>query len=274
MATIFALGVQKGGTSKSTTTGITAWLLAQEQGHKVLAVDFDSQGNLTQLLTGHDDLQVFREKTVLEAIQTQRPEEYIHRISDNLHILPADDFLSGFARWLYTQQSNKNVSLVLKETLDLVRDQYDYIFIDLPPNLGEQTINGIAAADYNIVMLQAEPFCYNALANYLEILIAAQERINPAMRVIGILTSVIDPRTGLGQGILDKARAEYSDFVFDTVIQRRARVAEFAITGIEKRTKADRTVLRMYESFIEELMARVAKFQSSDTTLENEPAKP
>ncbi|SFU95179.1 ParA family protein [Alicyclobacillus macrosporangiidus] len=270
MATVFTFGIQKGGVGKTTTTGITAWLLSQK--YRVLAVDFDSQGNLTQLLTGYDDLQIFREKTVLEAIKTRNPREYIYKVSDNLHILPADDFLSQFARWLYTEYRGRQKATVLKETLAVVSDDYDYILIDLPPNLGEQTINGITAADHNIVVLQAEPFCYNALGNYLEILVATQEQVNPAMNVLGILTSVIDPRTGVGQGILARTRDEYKDLVFDTIIHRRARVAEFAITGIEQRTKNDREALQMYESFIEELMTRVSEYESRTVAATNEPA--
>ncbi|MCL6634000.1 MAG: ParA family protein [Alicyclobacillus herbarius] len=268
MATVFTFGIQKGGVGKTTTTGITAWLLSQK--HRVLAVDFDSQGNLTQLLTGHDDLQVFREKTVLEAIKTQRPRDYVYKVSDNLHILPADDFLSQFARWLYTEHHGRQKATVLKETLALVSDDYDYILIDVPPNLGEQTINGITAADHNIIVLQAEPFCYNALENYLEILVAAQEKVNPNMHIIGILTSVIDARTGVGQGILARTREDYKDLVFDTIIHRRARISEFAITGIEQRTKNDREALRMYEDFIQELMARVSEYEGRTAAATNE----
>lgn len=261
MATIFAFGIQKGGVGKTTTTGITSWLLSQK--YRVLAVDFDSQGNLTQLLTGHDDLSVFRNKTVLEACQNRNPHPYIVRITDTLHILPADDFLSQFARWLYTDYRVRGrQSLVLRDTLDLVSNDYDYILIDLPPNLGEQTINGIAAADHNIIVLQAEPFCYNALENYLEILIATQEKVNPKMNILGILISVIDPRTGLGQGILAKTREDYKDLVFNTVIHRRARISEFSITGIEQRTKTDREALAMYENFIQEMMMRVNEYKS------------
>lgn len=255
MATIFTFGIQKGGVGKTTTTGITAWLLSKK--YRVLAVDFDSQGNLTQLLTGQDDLQVFRQKTILEAMQTQQPWNYIHPVGKNLDLLPADDFFAQFARWLYTIRQGGYKATVLKETLALVANDYDYILIDVPPNLGEATVNGIAAAHYNIVLLQAEPFCFNALGNYLELLVVTQEQVSPKMSILGILTSIIDARTAVGQGILERTRKEYKDLVFDTTIHRRARISEFAITGIEKRTRTDREALYMYENFVEELMERV-----------------
>lgn len=259
VATVFTFGIQKGGVGKTTTTGITAWLLSKKS--RVLAVDFDSQGNLTQLLTGYDDLDIFREKTVLEAMQTQQPRDYIYHVRENLDLLPADDFFVQFARWLYTTHQGGYKATVLKETLALVADDYDYILIDVPPNLGEATVNGIAAADHNIVLLQAEPFCFNALGNYLELLVATQEQVSPQMSIIGILTSVIDARTSVGQGILERTRAEYKELVFDTIIHRRTRISEFAITGIDQRARNDREALQMYEAFIEELMERVRQYK-------------
>lgn len=259
MATTFSFGIQKGGVGKTTTTGIVSWLLSKN--YKVLAVDFDSQGNLTQLLTGTDNLAAFRNQTVLEACIQRDPSPFIVHVTENLHLLPADDFLSGFARYLFTEfrgsQNENGLSLLLRDTLDVVKEEYDFVTIDLPPNLGEQTINGIAAADYNIVILQAEPFCYNALENYLELLIAIQEKVNPNMHVLGISTSVIDSRTSIGQGILARTREEYQDLVFQTLIHRRARISEFSVTGIEEKTKVDREVLQMYENLVEEMMNRV-----------------
>lgn len=253
MGIIVSFGIQKGGAGKTTTAAITSFLLSKE--YKVLAVDFDSQGNLTQFLTQRN-IYDFTGVTVLEAIKALDPKPYIYPISDTLHILPAEDLLVTFTRYLY-QSYKGDPSHLLRVALDSIKDEYDFIVIDLPPNLGEQTINALTASDYAVVMLQSEPFCYDALDRYLETLIEVQKRTNPDLILAGILTSMLDSRTTLDAAILDKARSEYEDVVFNSVVKRRNRIKEFSIMGIQNQTKADAEALEPYVAFVKELLDRV-----------------
>ncbi|MFD1678268.1 ParA family protein [Alicyclobacillus fodiniaquatilis] len=253
MGITISFGLQKGGVGKTTTTAVTSWLLSQHQ--KVLAVDFDSQGNLTQFLTRRN-IYDFTNNTVLEAVKERNPEPYIYQITDRLHILPAEDLLSTFSRYLYREYSGQPAHL-LRETIDEVKNDYDYILIDLPPNLGDQTINGLAASDYAVVMLQSEPFAYDALDRYLETLQIVQKMANPNLQLAGILTGLLDVRTTLDNSILEQARNDYEDVVFDTVIRRRNRLKEFVLSGITDRTQEDKRTLEQYEAFVKELMERV-----------------
>jgi chromosome partitioning protein len=264
-ATIISFGLQKGGVSKTTTSTLSAYILAR-QGHRVLMVDMDSQGNATQFLTGKSPYD-FQGKTVLEACKEHDPRPYIIPINENLHLLPAEDLLSTFSRWLFdeykpylikTGAADPNaLLLVLKETLSVVIDSYDYILLDLPPNLGEQTLNGMAASDYCVVMAQSEPFSYDALQRYLETLEHVQDRVNPNTKLAGILTTLLDARTALGNFIRDRIAQEYEELVFNTVIRRKSRVVEFSFEGISDKNKADREALDMYEEFVKELKTRV-----------------
>ncbi len=249
---IIAFGIQKGGVGKTTTTGITAHLLSKQ--FRVLAVDFDSQGNLTQFLTQRN-IYDFTKRTVLEACKEQDANPYIVQISDNLHILTAEDFLAGFSQWLYREYKGEPTA-VLRNTLASVQSNYDFILIDLPPNLGDHTINGLSAANYAVAMLQSEPFCYDALDRYIELLGHVQA-YNPELRLAGILTTMLDSRSSLDNAILERAREEYKDFVFETTIRRRNRIKEFTITGIQDHLKADRDALENYTGFIKELVSRV-----------------
>jgi chromosome partitioning protein len=264
MAVTISVGIQKGGVGKTTTAGLTSWLLSQEA--RVLAVDFDSQGNLTYFLSQRN-IYDFTKRTVLEACIHRDPRPYIYPVTDNLHLLPAEDLLSTYSRYIYqdyakvvterTRRGEKaNVLYLLKETLDVVQDQYDYIIIDLPPNLGEQTLSGLAASDFALVILQCEPFCYDALERYLELLQHVQSQLNPSLRLAGILTTMLDARTALGHTIVEKAREEYEDLVFQTTIRRRSRIQEFSAMGIQDRTKDDHEALQQYKAFLEELKAR------------------
>lgn len=254
MAITISFGIQKGGVGKTTTTGLTAYLLSKD--YRVLAVDFDSQGNLTQFLTQRN-IYDFTKHTVLEACKEQNAKPYIVPVTDALHMLTAEDFLAGFPQWLYRDYKGEPTS-VLRDTLATVQADYDFILLDLPPNLGDHTINGLSASDYAVVMLQSEPFCYDALDRYLELLGHVQTR-NPDLRLAGILTTMLDSRASLDNAILERAREEYKDVVFDTIIRRRSRIKEFTVTGIQDHLKADRDALENYSGFVKELVLRVSQ---------------
>ncbi|PHF04983.1 ParA family protein [Bacillus sp. AC79A.1] len=253
MGKIISFGIQKGGVGKTTTTAITSFLLSQDS--KVLAVDFDSQGNLTNFLT-QQNIYDFTEKTVLQALKDKDPRPYIHEITDNLHILTAEDFLSTLPSYLYREYKGKTAFL-LKETLEVIKDKYDYILIDLPPNLGDHTVNGLTASDYAVVILQSEPFCYDALDRYLEFLTGVQANTNPDLQLSGILCSMLDGRASLDASILERAKGEYEEIVFDSIIRRRSKIKEYTIEGLKINTKKDRDTLQQYIAFVKELKERV-----------------
>lgn len=253
MGVVISFGIQKGGVGKTTTTAITSHLLSRDS--KVLAVDFDSQGNLTQFLTRRN-IYDFSKRTVLEAVKEQNAIPYIHPVTTLLHVLPAEDLLATFSRYLYQSYKGDRATL-LRDTLASVKDEYDYILIDLPPNLGDQTINGLTASDYAVVMLQSEPFCYDALDRYLETLQIVQQNTNPNIALAGILTTMMDSRTSIDNAILKQAKQDYEGVVFDAVIRRKSRIKEFSITGVEVKTKADKEAIAAYEKFVKELKQRV-----------------
>lgn len=253
MAITISFGIQKGGVGKTTACAITSYLLSKDA--KVLAIDFDSQGNLTEFLTRRD-IYDFTKQTILEAIQEKNPNPYIVRVTDNLDIIPAEDILSTFSRWIYRDYKG-DPTQALRKTLELVKKRYDYILIDLPPNLGDQTVNGLTASDYAVVILQSEPFCYSALERYLETLQIIQRKTNEKLALAGILIAMSERRASLDNNIVDKAREEYGSMVFDSTIKRRTRIKEFVLEGIKDSTKADQEVLEPYIEFVKELKQRV-----------------
>lgn len=251
MAKVITVGIQKGGSSKSTTTCMSAWLLAQK--HRVLVVDFDSQGNSTQILTQQDIYQ-FEDKTVLNAILSNDPRRYTVKVSDNLHVLPSDDILVMLPD---QYQGRGNVTSSLRDLLMLVNDDYDYILIDTPPNLGVLTTTALTAADYVVVVLQTEPLCWKALDRYLELLRVVKNKTNPNLTLLGILLSMQNSQAALDASIMSTVRNDYEDLVFKTTIKRRSRIKEFTLTGITDKTAADRTALSEYRYFVKELLDRV-----------------
>ncbi|WP_026701704.1 ParA family protein [Salibacterium aidingense] len=254
MGHTISFGLQKGGVGKTTSASITSYLLAEYYNYKVLAIDFDSQGNMTLFLT-QQNIYDFHEYTILEAMKEKNAEKYIHRITDNLHIIPAEDYLITINRYLHTTYRGKgDPSQLLKEILEPIKHDYDYIVIDLPPNLGDQTINGLTASDYTVVVLQSDPLSYDALDRYMDFLNGVKEHTNPDLYLAGILTTMLDSRVVLDSTILDSVKEVYDDIVFNSIIKRRSRIKEFSNTGISHSTKNDQEVLEPYIVFVKELL--------------------
>jgi chromosome partitioning protein len=253
MGVTISIGNQKGGVGKTTTTAITGYLLSKK--HKVLCVDFDSQGNLTQLLTQRN-IYDYSKLTIFEACKSRNPIPYIRRLTNRLHLIPADEMLATLPMWLRDQEVS-DTTIVLKDTLAKVKERYDYILIDLPPNLGEHTVNGLVASDYAIAILQTEPLSYDALDRYIATMLHIKEVKKLDLVLCGILPTMVDVRTLIDKMIINKVRGEYEDLVFNTEIKRKNRIKEFSITGIQENSKHDTIALNNYYNFVEELELRV-----------------
>lgn len=252
-AKIITFGIQKGGSSKTTTSGIVAYLLSQD--YRVLAVDMDSQGNLTELLTMRD-IEEFRERTVLEAMEDGDAASYIYRITDALHLMPAEDLLATFPRWLYNDYKGSEPALVLANTLASVRDNYDYIIIDTPPALGDQSMVALAASDYVVAMFEASKFCYSALGRFLRSCGEVRRLVNPDLKIAGILRCLIDSRRSDNKALIELVLDDYGDTCFEQVLTRNAAAGRVAIKGLFNNPEINAAVSQ-YRPFVEELIERV-----------------
>lgn len=255
MGKVICFGISKGGCSKTTSSGITAFMLSQDA--KVLCVDMDSQGNLTSFLTGEEDIcTVFDKKTSLEAIKEGDVKPYIVRVTDNLHLVPSNDFLSLLPRWMYRDYKGTEPNLVLRNALHNVVDEYDYIIIDTPPSLSELTISSIAASDHVVILFDGSRFCYYAIEKFLEICGAVQQQSNQNLQVSGILFSIVDARTSDTKAMIQLVDAEYESLRFDTIIQRKAATKRLPIYGFDKNPELA-AAIEGYKPFIKELKQRV-----------------
>jgi chromosome partitioning protein len=267
-ARVVSIGCQKGGVSKSTISAITAWLL-ERAGKKVLLIDCDSQGNGSYLLH-RQNIYDFVGNTTLEAILDRGFKPRVVQVSENLHVVPAEDSLSDIEQWIYVgwrdtypeAYKNSRHLTLLRDALYDVRAEYDFIILDLPPSPGLLTQMGLVASDYAMVVMACDMLCYEAVFRYLGILKSVQSGFNPNLRLLGIVPSLIDSRAGLDEGFLMKAREEYQDFMFDTVLRRNIKIKEFAATGISDKYAGERRALVPYAKLLEEMMVRVGKFEA------------
>lgn len=254
MAKVITIGLQKGGVGKTTTAGTLAYFLSQE-GKKVLAVDMDSQGNLSDLLT-QTEVDFFSGRTIIEAFEAGQADPYIYPVNENLHVLPSDDYLATLAGFLYKQYKGKNISLALRELLDPIRDRYDYIIIDTPPSLSEPMTNAICCSDYVIVLAESSKWAFSAIPRFLETVRFSKENINPDLQVAGILRTMNDVRRVDSKVFVEVIGEEYPELCFDVVIKRKAATGRISLDGLFDNKELTQAV-DQYQEFYKELMLRV-----------------
>lgn len=273
MGQVITFGIQKGGSGKSTTSAITAYLLAKA-GYKVLAIDTDSQGNMTELLTMTPSRD-FKDRSIAEALEEEDLTGRIIKFPDmpNLHLVPANDDLAAFpdfallnfldldkGRVQYDEDGEvklqPEVNTILKRTIDKVKNQYHFVIIDTAPSLGRTTINALSASDHVVVVFETSKFSYSAIENFMETLELVQLSSNPNLTVAGVLSNLSDSRRYDNKGYIKKAREKFGGLLFDTVIHRRATVGRLPDTGFieDNRLASD---LEQYKDFIKELLVRV-----------------
>ena len=232
-AVITAVTNQKGGTGKTTTCENLGIGLAMA-GKKVLLVDTDPQASLTVAL-GHnrpDDLPVTLSDLMAKIIQDQpiAPGEGILHHPEGVDLVPANIALAGTEVSLVTAMSRETI---LKQYLDTVKKDYDFILLDCMPSLGMLTVNALAAADQAIIPVQANYLSAKGLEQLLNTISKVRRQINPKLRIEGILLTMVDARTNDAKDISQLIRDTYGGKikVYGTDIPRSVRVAEISAEG-------------------------------------------
>lgn len=232
-AVVLAVSNQKGGTGKTTTCENLGIGLAQE-GKKVLLVDTDPQASLTVAL-GYprpDDLS-FTLSDAMEKIMTEQPiapgEGLLHH-PEGVDLMPANIMLSGLEVSLVNAMNREKI---LKQYLDTVRREYDFILLDCMPSLGMLTVNALAAADQVLIPVQAQYLSAKGLEQLLQTISKVRRQINPKLKIEGILLTMVDSRTNYAKEISALIREAYGSNikVFSTDIPRSVRAAEISAEG-------------------------------------------
>jgi chromosome partitioning protein len=213
---IITVSNHKGGTGKTTSTLNVGKALSNSE-VKCLLVDIDSQANLSQSLRADEEVM-----TIADALSRKIDHLPIKVIDDFLHIVPASLELSSVEPGLYSNFTNY---FLLKQLLDKVRDNYDFIIIDCPPSLGILTQNALIASDSILITVQSQFLSLKGLNTIYNLVQTIQEKLNPTLKVEGLLLTQTN-NTRLSKDIVSSLKKSFQGKVFSTTIRQNISLAE------------------------------------------------
>lgn len=221
MAKIMAIANQKGGVGKTTTAiNIAAYIALAEK--KVLVVDCDPQGNAS---SGVGINRKMNNKSIYNVLirDIDTEQAIVKTKINNLSIIPSSIQLAGAEVELAGMEGRE---IILKQALMAVKEKYDYIFIDCPPSLGLLTINALSASNSVIIPLQCEYYALEGLSQLIDTINLIKRRLNPLLKIEGIVFTMFDGRTNLSIQVVDEVKKHFRKEVYRTIIPRNVRLSE------------------------------------------------
>ena len=227
MGRIIAIANQKGGVGK-TTTAINLSACLAESGKKVLTIDTDPQGNTTSGLgVDKDELK----NTVYELMldECTIKESLVKTEFENLDLIPSNVNLAGAEIELLGINEKE---YILKNAVDYIKDDYDFVIIDCPPSLNMLTVNALTTANTVLVPIQCEYYALEGLSQLLHTISLVKERLNENLQIEGVVFTMYDSRTNLSLQVVENVKNNLDTTIYKTIIPRSVRLAEAPSHGL------------------------------------------
>lgn len=219
---------QKGGVGKTTTNINLCAYLAME-GYKILAIDMDPQGNTTSGL-GFDKRKI--ETSIYDVLTSDVSLKDVIRecqVVNNFYIAPSTMELAGAEVELISKDKRETI---LKEKLNEIKDDYDFVFIDCPPSLGFLTINALCASDSVLIPIQCEFYALEGVGQLINTVQLVKKSLNKNLEIEGVILTMFDGRTNLSNEVVSEVKKYFKDKVYETTIPRNIRLAECPSFGL------------------------------------------
>ena len=250
MGKIVSIANQKGGVGK-TTTAINLSTILAKKGKRVLLIDADPQGNASSGVgIDRDEIEL---STYDVLINDNEIEEVVKKTNvKNLYLCPSNINLAGAEVELVSVMSREHR---LKEKLDVVKDNYDFIIIDCPPSLGLITLNAFTASDSVLIPVQCEYYALEGLGQLLNTIALVKKHLNKDIEIEGALLTMYDIRTNLSNQVVKEVKRYFNDKVYKNVIPRNVKLSEAPSYGMpisiyDPRSKGAKS----YEKFVREFL--------------------
>lgn len=257
---IVAIANQKGGVGK-TTTAINLAVYLGKLGKRILLVDLDPQSNLTSgigFVSNEDSINPIYEglsKSIYDVLDGKAnvKEVFVVTKYENVHLIPASIDLAGAEIELVNTMSRETI---LKNALEEVKPEYDYIFIDCPPSLGLLTVNALVASSQVFIPVQCEYFALEGLGQLINTIKLIKKRLNSTLEIGGVIMTMYDIRTNLSKQVANELTKFFGGKVFKTIVPRNVRLSEAPSHGkaiIEYDPRSQGALA--YESLAREIIA-------------------
>ena len=226
MGKIISIANQKGGVGK-TTTSINLSTVLAKRNKKTLLIDADPQGNATSGVGIDQEIKLSIYDVLID--ETEIKEAIIKTQIKNLDVCPSNIDLAGAEVELVSMMSREQR---LKEKLDIIKNEYDYIIIDCPPSLGLITLNAFTASDSVLIPVQCEYYALEGLGQLLNTVNLVKKHLNKNLEIEGALLTRFDSRTNLAKQVVDEVKKYFGDKVYKTVIPRNVKLSEAPSYGM------------------------------------------
>ena len=251
MGKIISIFNQKGGVGK-TTSSINLSAGIGRLGKKVLLIDLDPQGNSTSGL-GVEKNQVESQIYDVLALDSSIHKSIHETSAENVYIIPSNSQLAGLEIELAREG---NWESLLRDKLSIIKDDFDFIFIDCPPSLGILSVLGLIASDSVIIPIQCEYYALEGVSQLFDTIQLVKANFNPGLDIEGVVLSMFDGRTNLSIQVVDEVKAYFKGKVYVSIIPRNVRLAEapshgLSIMDYDDRSKGSEAYMELAEEFLD-----------------------
>lgn len=264
-AKTIVVGNFKGGVGKTKVAVMASWEMAHEMNKKVLLIDMDPQANATTLIARSVGITEI-ESSIFEGFENGDLSKSILNVKQNLDLIPAAVSFKNLPKFLYGRFSDDidQVSY-LKTLLEPLKKNYDYIFIDVPPTISDYSDNAMMAADYVLIILQAQELSLEGAETYISYLQFMIDEYRAYIQVAGVLPVLLRPGGRVDHATVERAKELFGeDNVFENYVKHLERLKAWDITGITYKDHHDKRAHQIFIEVVQEMLDKIDHFEGGE----------